>query len=86
MAFFPSFNLYFLFSFLQKKKNVIKYCLFHLLQIVPIYFGYFFWAMYKFKMFMGVKASLVAQRLKRLPLIWETWVRSLGQKIPWRRK
>ena len=27
-------------------------------------------------------ASLVAQRLKRLPAIWETWV----GKIPWRRK
>ena len=28
----------------------------------------------------------MAQRLKRLPAMWETWVRSLGQKIPWRRK
>ena len=27
-------------------------------------------------------ASLVAQRLKRLPLIRETWVRSLGQEDP----
>ena len=27
-------------------------------------------------------ASLVAQRLKRLPAIWETWVRSLGQEDP----
>ena len=27
-------------------------------------------------------ASLVAQRLKRLPLMWETWVRSLGQEDP----
>ena len=25
-------------------------------------------------------ASLVAQRLKRLPAMWETWVRSLGQE------
>ena len=24
------------------------------------------------------RASLVAQRLKRLPAMWETWVRSLG--------
>ena len=24
--------------------------------------------------------------VKNLPAIWETWVRSLGQKIPWRRK
>ena len=28
------------------------------------------------------KASLVAQRLKRLPAMWETWVRSLGQEDP----
>ena len=27
-------------------------------------------------------ASLVAQRLKRLPAMWETWVRSLGQEDP----
>ena len=26
--------------------------------------------------------SLVAQRLKRLTLMWETWVRSLGQEDP----
>ena len=29
-----------------------------------------------------IGASLVAQRLKRLPPIWETWVRSLGQEDP----
>ena len=27
-------------------------------------------------------ASLVAQRLKCLPAMWATWVRSLGQKDP----
>ena len=27
-------------------------------------------------------ASLVAQRLKHLPAMWETWVRSLGCKDP----
>ena len=27
-------------------------------------------------------ASLVAQRLKHLPLMWETWVRCLGQEDP----
>ena len=27
-------------------------------------------------------ASLVAQRLKRLPAMWETWVRSLGKEDP----
>ena len=31
-------------------------------------------------------ASLVAQRLKRLPAMWETRVRSLLQEDPWRRK
>ena len=30
--------------------------------------------------------SLVAQMVKHLPTMWETWVRSLGRKIPWRRK
>ena len=29
-----------------------------------------------------VHASLVAQRLKRLPPMWETWVRSLGREDP----
>ena len=33
-----------------------------------------------------VWASQMAQRLKHLPAIWETWVRSLVRKIPWRRK
>ena len=28
------------------------------------------------------RASLVAQRLKRLPAKWEIWVRSLGRKDP----
>ena len=27
-------------------------------------------------------ASLVVQRLKRLPAMWETWVRSLGREDP----
>jgi hypothetical protein len=28
------------------------------------------------------RASLVVQRLKRLPAMWETWVRSLGREDP----
>ena len=28
------------------------------------------------------RASLVAQRLKHLPPLWETWVRSLGREDP----
>ena len=31
-------------------------------------------------------ASLVAQRLKRLPAMWETWVQSLGQEDPLEKK
>ena len=31
---------------------------------------------------MYLKASLVVQRLKRLPAMWENWVRSLGQEDP----
>ena len=30
-------------------------------------------------------ASLVAQMVKNPPAVWETWVWSLGGKIPWRR-
>ena len=33
-----------------------------------------------------LRASLVAQTVKRLTTMQETWVQSLGQKIPWRRK
>ena len=40
--------------------------------------------MYFINVFLG--APLVAQRLKRLPAIRETWVRSLGQGDPQRRK
>ena len=29
-----------------------------------------------------ITASLVAQMVKRLPTVWETWVRSLGQEDP----
>ena len=29
-----------------------------------------------------LRASLVAQRLKRLPAMWETWVQSLGREDP----
>ena len=30
--------------------------------------------------------SLVAQTVKHLSTMWETWVQSLGQEVPWRRK
>jgi len=30
--------------------------------------------------------SLVAQMVKHLSTMWETWVRSLGWEVPWRRK
>ena len=29
-----------------------------------------------------LRASLVVQRLKRLPAMWETWIRSLGWEDP----
>ena len=35
---------------------------------------------------MHARASLVTQRLKRLPAMWETWVQSLGREDPWRRE
>ena len=31
-------------------------------------------------------ASLVAQVVKNLPAMWETWVHSLGWEDPWRRE
>ena len=34
----------------------------------------------------GGRASLAAQLVKNLPAMWETWVRSWGGKIPWRRE
>ena len=34
------------------------------------------------KKFGVIRASLVAQRLKHLPAMWETWVRSLGGENP----
>ena len=35
---------------------------------------------------MDLGTSLVVQRLKHLPAMQETWVRSLGQEVPWRKK
>ena len=32
--------------------------------------------------FIACNYILVAQRLKRLPAMWETWVRSLGREDP----
>ena len=32
--------------------------------------------------FLYLRASLVVQRLKCLPAMWETWVQSLGQEDP----
>ena len=33
-----------------------------------------------------VWAVLEAQAVKYLPAMWETWVRSLGQEVPWKKK
>ena len=40
------------------------------------------WVAISFSKIFGYLASLVAQKLKRLPAMWETWVRSLGQEDP----
>ena len=32
------------------------------------------------------RASLVAQRLKRLPAKWGIWVQSLGREDPWEKE
>ena len=37
---------------------------------------------YKFQIYADSRASLVAQRLKHLPAMQGTWVRSLGQEDP----
>ena len=34
----------------------------------------------------SIWASLVAQMIKNLPAMWETWVQSLVKKLPWRRE
>ena len=36
--------------------------------------------------FESIRTSLVAQMVKRLSTMWETWVWSLGWEVPWRRK
>ena len=33
-----------------------------------------------------LRASLVAQLVKNLPAMWETWVLSVGWEDPWRRE
>ena len=35
---------------------------------------------------MVTRTSLVAEIVKNLPAIWETWVQSLGWEDPWRRE
>ena len=42
--------------------------------------------LFMFFLMIAMQTSLVAQTVKRLSTIRETWVRSLGWKIPWRRK
>ena len=37
------------------------------------------------RVFLGVEFFLVAQMVKNAPEMWETWVQSLGCKIPWKR-
>ena len=44
------------------------------------------WVSIKSSVHIYIWASLVAQLVKNLPAMWETWVRSLGWKITWRRE
>ena len=44
------------------------------------------WNRKNLRMWPYLGASLVAQMVKSLPAMWETWVWSLGWKITWRRK
>ena len=39
-----------------------------------------------FELSIELKTSQVAQRLKHLPAMWETWVRSLGREDPWEKE
>ena len=41
-----------------------------------------FLCIFLFSIYSSLRDSLVAQRLKRLPAMWETWVRSLGWEDP----
>ena len=41
-----------------------------------------FWKVFSFSVKWGLVTSLVAQRLKRLPPMWETRVQSLGREDP----
>ena len=56
-------------------------------------FSSFSWDLYAFfgglallEWIMNEYNTGLAQRLKRLPAMWETWIQSLVGKIPWRRK
>ena len=66
---FPQPHLYFLCSALKNKQTnkLPPYC---------VWRGILLWFWFSFP------ASLVAQRLKHLPPMRETWVRSLGQEDP----
>ena len=46
------------------------------------HFSFQFLTVFKIILAIDNCASMVAQRLKHLPGMWETWVRSLGQEDP----
>ena len=58
----------------NSQSQTVLYC------IIP--FIWHSWNDKNLKEFQESWASLVAQRVKRLPAMWETWVRSLGQEDP----
>ena len=54
---------------------------FHVLNMI-VWTASFMWQMYKFDGVIPFRASLMAQMVKRLPAMQETWVWSLGQEDP----
>ena len=57
-----------------------------LFSFCQFFFFFFFFTFFKYRFqacffaWLSYRASLVAQRVKRLPAMQDTWVRSLGQK------
>ena len=68
----------------------LEKCLFRFFPhfLIELFFWYWaIWAAYIFwKLILCIRSSLVAQRLKRLPPMRETWVRYLGREDPLEKK
>ena len=66
-TFSTTLSIFFMFCFKKQTNKLPPYC---------VWRGILLWFWFSFP------TSLVAQRLKRLPRMQETWVRSLGQEDP----